>query len=110
VAIPAPGAGNVAVIEVIFMVAGELPALVLDGAFDVATLERADGSVIRVVALQRPWDEQNRKAIESQRDEFLAKVPGDFWKTANAPRGCGLSTSTEGLRCVIDLAADPSTG
>jgi hypothetical protein len=109
VAIPAPGAGNVAAVEIVFGPAGEWPqAIVFDAAYDVATLVRPDGSVLRVVALQRPWDEADRVRVQGQRDEFLSRVPPDWWSTVAAPRGCFLGAhDDDGVRFVIDAAADP---
>jgi hypothetical protein len=108
VAIPAPGAGNVAAVEVVFGPAGEWPQpIVFDAAFDVATLVRPDGSVLRVVALQRPWADADRVRVQRQRDDFVARVPAEWWSTVAAPRGCFLGSHDEdGIRFVLDVAMD----
>jgi hypothetical protein len=111
VAVPAPGPGNVAVIELLFAPIGDWEPIQLDidAAFHVGTLERADKSTVYVVALQRPWLEADHPRVESQKGDVLAKVPGDWWQSVRAPRCCALGVHDDGMRYVIDLAADPSS-
>jgi len=108
IAVPAPGPGNVAVIELLFAPWGdwEPVKLEMDAAFRVATLEQADKSSVHVIALQRPWLESDRPRVESQKADLRAKVAAEWWAGAKAPRGCGLGVQDDGTRYVIDLAAD----
>lgn len=111
-AIPAPGAGNVTLIEVIFAPIGDREPieLELDAAFHFATLERADKSTVFVVAFRRGWVAADRLWLERWRQQALASVPAEWWRSVSAPRCCALGTQDDGTRYVIDLAADRPAG
>jgi hypothetical protein len=80
--------------------------LSFDAAYDVATLVRPDGSVLRVVAVQRPFDEATRVRLERQKADALSRVPEDWWPTVAAPRGIFLCAHDDGVRFVLDAAAE----
>lgn len=109
VAIPAPGARNVAAVEIVFGPAGAwAQPLVFDAAYDVATLVRSDGSVLRVVAMQRAWDAADRVRGEQQKADAMSRVPAAWWPTVAAPRSAFLGAHNgHGVRFVIDAAAEP---
>jgi len=106
--IPAPGVGNVAVVEIMFGPAGPWTnVVVVENAYDFATLVRPDGSVVRVFAMQRPWDEADRVRVQRQRDDLLLRAPEEWWTTVSAPRVAALGAhDDDGVRFVIDVAAE----
>jgi hypothetical protein len=106
--VPAAGAGNVAAVEIMFGPAGQwAQPIVFDAAIDVATLVRPDDSVLRVVALQKPWDEADRTRVQRQRDDIVSRAPAEWWATVTAPRIAALgSHDDDGVRFILDVAAD----
>jgi len=108
IAVPAPGDGYVAVIEVLFAPIGDWEPLVLniDNAFEVATLERADGSTVFVAAIRQKWVEEDRPRVQNQKAAALASIPTEWWEKVRAPRCVGLGVQDDGTRYLLDLAAD----
>jgi hypothetical protein len=110
IGIPAPGAGNVAVIEVAFTPppgAWGAPMVHPFQTFPVGTLVRPDASLLHVIAAQRPWDDANRLGLQQHKANALSRAPADWWTTVRAPRSAFLGKHDDDIRYVIDAAADP---
>lgn len=109
--VPAAGPGHAAVIEFAFFAAGSsLEVTFAEPIFDIAALERVDGSSLRIVARQHPW-----RQID---EEWIAKMKLTFGANADVPellraRAAGtLRTmlmghqNQDGTRFVCDVACD----
>jgi hypothetical protein len=108
IAIPAPGAGNVALIELVFAPIGDWEPTVLniDAAFHIATLARADGSTVFVVAIQQPWVKEDHPRVAAQKAAAMANIPVAWWKGVKAPRCVAFGVQDDGTPYWLDLAAD----
>jgi hypothetical protein len=108
VQVPAPGAGHVTVVELLFAPIGdwEPVEVIIEEGFRVATLERADHSTVAVVAIRQKWLESDHPEVAARKAEMVESVAPEWWETAAAPRAVALGVQDDGIRFVLDLALD----
>lgn len=104
--VPAPGVGHAAIVEFLFMEPQPPLRLEFEAAFHVAVLGLCDGSMLRVVARQVWWLEEDEEWLLASKQDLLAKVDPDVRRTARDPRGFLYGTHPDGIRYVVELAGD----
>jgi len=106
VAIPRPGDEHATLIELVFMASQPPMALTLaDPVFDVASLIRADGNLVRVIARQIPWGLTDQTWLAAHKTSILPSVDPVWLRRAQAPRLVLMGAHEDGTRFVVDAAA-----
>jgi hypothetical protein len=106
-AVPAPGVGNAACIEFVFM-AGQPPMLpdFPEPIFDVAALVLHDGSALRVVSRQIPWPETDAKWLLASKTNLLATIDPERLRVATTPRAVFVGKHDDGTRYAVEAAGN----
>lgn len=94
------------VIEFVFGPRGSWVLDFVDPIFDVASLVRVDGSVIRVVARQVAWSHEQQGWLDGFKLSALATLPPEHLRDAAAPRFFFFGATKDGVRYMVDAAAD----